>query len=324
MTSVATNGENQGGVTFEEFCEEWLREFTEGDLSPFAKGQQFGIKLVTQWLSVTDDDVDLELCDGSGDGGIDIAYLHRADIDDGEQQGQFVEGDTWYLIQSKYGTAFQGPDTIVNEGRKVIATISGENTRLSEKVAQLMERVNTFRQQASERDRIILVFAADWPITESDRQSLNDIHFIGRERFGDIFDVEDISLQTVWETSGTAEQPDVSLPISGNFVAPTPGILVGTIPLTNLYSFLAAYRDKTGNMDQLYEKNVRQFLGSRRKINLGIAGTLRNSPELFGLYNNGITIVASDYSKKLDGSCVLSDPYVVNGCQTTSSQSNWF
>ena len=56
----------------------------------------------------------------------------------------------------------------------------------------------------------------------------------------------------------------------------------------------AAYRGKTGILDQLYEKNVRQFLGSRRKTNRRIADTLRENPELFGLYNNGITIVVSD------------------------------
>ena len=314
MTDAVANLEE---VTFEEFCEEWLHEFTEGDLSSFKKGQQFAIKLVTQWLGVTADDEDLVLCDGSGDGGIDIAYLHHADIDDSEQEGQSVEGDTWYLIQSKYGTAFQGPETIIDEGRKVIATLSKDNNRLSENVSQLMGRLDTFRKQASERDRIVLVFATEQPITESDRQASSEVRLVGRQRVGDIFDVEDISLQTIWEARDTAQQPDVSLPISGNFVDPTPEIRVGTIPLTKLYDFLSAYRDKTGNLDQLYEKNVRQFLGSRRKINKGIADTLRNSPELFGLYNNGITIVVSNYSKQPGDACVLSDPYVVNGCQTT-------
>ena len=113
MTDAVANLDE---VTFEEFCEEWLREFTEGDLPPFEKGQRFAVKLVTQWLGVTDDAEDLVLCDGSGDGGIDIAYLRRADIDGIEQDSQATEGDTWYLIQSKYGTAFQGHETIVNEG----------------------------------------------------------------------------------------------------------------------------------------------------------------------------------------------------------------
>ncbi len=270
-------------------------------------------------MGVTSDDEDLALCDGAGDGGIDIAYLHRADIDDSEQAGQSAEGDTWYLIQSKYGTSFQGADTIVNEGRKVIATLAGENTRLSENVSQLMTRLDTFRKQASERDRIILAFATEQPITESDRQALSEVRLVGRQRVGDIFDVEDISLQTIWEARDTAQPPDVSLPISGNFVDPTPEIRVGTIPLTKLYDFLSAYRDKTGNLDQLYEKNVRQFLGNRRKTNIEIADTLRNSPEMFGLYNNGITIVVSDYSVQSDDTCVLYDPYVVNGCQTTKT-----
>ena len=275
------------------------------------------MKLVTQWLGVTGDDEDLVLCDGAGDGGIDIAYLYRADIDDGGQDSQAAEGDTWYLIQSKYGTAFHGAETISNEGRKVISTLVGENTRLSENVSHLLRRLGTFRQQASERDRIILMFATEQPITESDRQELNVIRLIGRQQIGDVFEVEDISLQTIWEARDTGQPPAISLPVNGNFVDPTPEIRVGTIPLTSLYGFLTAYRDKTGNLDQLYEKNVRQFLGSRRKINRGIAETLRNSPELFGLYNNGITIVVSDYSTKSDDSCVLFDPYVVNGCQTT-------
>ena len=318
MVDVVANEENQDEVTFAEFCEEWLREFTEDDLSPFEKGQQFAFKLVTQWLGVTDDDEDLVLCDGTGDGGIDIAYLRRADIDDSEQDSSSEEGDTWYLIQSKYGTAFQGPETVIGEGRKVIATLAGENTHLSEDVNQLMGRLTTFMQQASQRDRIILVFATERPMNEADRHALRDVYSLGRDHLSTtVFDVEDISLQTIWEARDTTQQPAISLSMGGSFVDPSSGLRVGTIPLTALYEFLAAYREKTGNLDQLYEKNVRQFLGSRRKINKGIADTLKNTPELFGLYNNGITIVVSDYSMKSDGSCVLFDPYVVNGCQTT-------
>ena len=319
MVGVIGNEENQDEITFEEFCDVWLSEFRNADLSPFNKGQRFAVKLVTQWLGVNDDDEDLVLCDGAGDGGIDIAYLHRADIDGGEQDSQAAEGDTWYLVQSKYGTAFQGAETIVNEGHKVIATLAGENIHLSEHVGQLLGRLNTFMRQASDRDRVILVFATEKPMNEADRQALNDVRSIGRQRFPNIFDVEDVSLQTIWEARGTTQQSAISLPIRGRFVDPIAGLRVGTIPLTDLYQFLKEYRDKTGNLDQLYEKNVRQFLGSRRKINRGIAGTLRDTPEMFGLYNNGITIVVSDFSMEQDGSCTLYDPYVVNGCQTTKT-----
>ena len=317
MAQAITEEDIQAEVTFEEFREEWLREFTEGNLTPFDKGQRFAVKLVTQWLDVTDDDEDLVLCDGPGDGGIDIAYLKRPDINDGEQESQSTEGHTWYLIQSKYGTAFQGPETIIADGRKVINSLAGDNVHLAEQVAQLVRRLNIFLQQASDLDRMTLVFATDRPLDQADRQALAEIRLIGQKRLSERFDVEDISLFTLWESRDTTQAPVISMPFRGNFVDPSPGLRVGTVPLTDLFEFLELYRNKTGNLDQLYAKNVRQFLGSRKKINKGIAGTLRTSPEMFGLYNNGITIVVSDYSARPDGSCVLYDPYVVNGCQTT-------
>lgn len=44
--------------------------------------------------------------------------------------------------------------------------------------------------------------------------------------------------------------------------------------------------------------------------------TLKESPEQFGLYNNGITIVVEDFTQS-NGTLNLVEPYVVNGCQTT-------
>ena len=312
---------DQTEVTFDQFCEEWLQEFKEEGLSSTEKGRRFGFKIVTQWLDVNEDDEDIVMCDGSGDGGIDIAYLRRSDVDtddDKAQDSQSVSGDTWYLFQSKYGSAFQGPETILMEGQKVIATLTEENGRLSESTRQLLGRLSTFRKQASERDRIVLVFATERAMSEFDRRALDDLRVLGKKRIGGLLEVEEVSLNTIWATSPPAPEPVLSLPIKGTFVDPSSGLRVGTVSLTNLYEFLKEYRTKTGNLDQLYEKNVRQFLGGRRKINRGIADTLNDNPEIFGLYNNGITIVVSDFSTDSAGnSCELFNPYVVNGCQTT-------
>lgn len=311
-------------VTFAQFREEWLRECIEEGLSSVEKGRRFGLKIVTQWLDVNEDDEkSLILCDGSGDGGIDIAYLRQSDVDDEDDRAQdnpsINNGDTWYLFQSKYGTAFRGQETILTEGRKVIATLTGNNDRLSESTRQFLERLHNFRQQASERDRIVLVFATECAMPESDRLALEDLRILGRESLGDLFDVEDVSLNTIWENQST-EPESVSLPIKGIFVDPSSGLRVGTVSLTDLYEFLKGYRAKTGNLDQLYERNVRQFLGRGRKINRGIADTLNKNPGIFGLYNNGITIVVSDFSTgKIDNSLVLVNPYIVNGCQTTKT-----
>ena len=94
---------------------------------------------------------------------IDIAYLRRSDVDavdDNAQVGQSVDGDIWYLFQSKYGSAFQGRETILTEGQKVITTLTGGNNRLSEAARQLLGRLDTFRQQAWRSDYLGVCYRA--------------------------------------------------------------------------------------------------------------------------------------------------------------------
>ena len=307
-------------ISYEQFRDEWVAQITEGNLSSLNKGRLFATKLVTQWLGVTTDDEDFVVCDGSGDGGIDIAYLKRADTDTEIPDDNSEEGDTWYLIQSKYGTAFTGSDTILEEGNKVIETLQGQNQHLAQDTQQLLQKLALFRQQASDFDRIVLVFATTDPISQQDRQALDSIKIIGRERVVQNFDVEEVSLHTVWEALDDVEPTRLSVPVKGQFVEQSSGLLVGTVSLLDLFEFMQSYQKQTGDLNQLYEKNVRQFLGGRRKINRGIANTLNENPEKFGLYNNGITIVVSGYSQlPNDGVVTMNDPYVVNGCQTTKT-----
>ena len=308
-------------LTYKQFREKWLEENIDSELPPLGKGIQFAAKLVSQWLDVITDDDDFVICDGSGDGGIDIAYLQRADSSSEEKGTETTEGDTWYIVQSKYGTSFTGRGTISQEGHKILRTLEGSHKNLSSVSRQLLEKLNQFRQQASDADRIVLVFATIDPITQQDRQELENIKIIGRKRITPKFDVEDISLRTIWEALDEIEQHKLSVPLHGQFVEQYSGLLVGTVPLAQLFEFLDSYRKKTGNLDQIYERNVRKFLGNRRKINKGIAETLNENPEKFGLYNNGITIVVSSYERDSgDGTIYnVNDPYIVNGCQTTKT-----
>ena len=147
-----------------------------------------------------------------------------------------AEGDTWYLVQSKYGTAFQGHATVIEEGRKVIATLCGENQRLSQNVRDLMEQLTLFREKASERDRIVLVFATEMPMSETDRQALDDVRVIGRERLTSLFDVLDVSLYNLWDVD-PPDEPSLSLTLKGDFVDVDSSLRVGTVSLTNLVRF---------------------------------------------------------------------------------------
>lgn len=49
---------------------------------------------------------------------------------------------------------------------------------------------------------------------------------------------------------------------------------------------------------RLLEGNVRSFLSVRGKINKGIRNTIRDHPELFFAYNNGIVVTATDIEVK--------------------------
>ena len=103
-------------VTFDEFREQWLIDVEHGSPSTVEIGRRFAQKLIRQWRDADDSSSDLVYCDGAGDGGIDIAYLDRGE-DEGAAENS-VAGHTWYLVQSKYGSAFQGTKTLLHEGRE--------------------------------------------------------------------------------------------------------------------------------------------------------------------------------------------------------------
>jgi hypothetical protein len=306
-------------IPFEAFREQWLADVQQGNPSTVELGRRFAHKLIKQWRDVDDSSSDLVYCDGAGDGGIDIAYLDRGDDEGGTESG--AVGHTWYLVQSKYGSAFQGANTLLHEAQKVIDTLDGKRTNLSSLAQGLLERLVTFRNGASERDRIVLLFATEYPIDEAQRLVLGDLRAMGRNRLGPLFEVESLSIKTIYERNlddaETIALDTRTVPLSADLVRSGGNLLVGSTSLFNLYGFLKAYRDKTEDLDQLYEKNVRRFLGGRGKVNKGMQETLTSAPEQFGLYNNGITFVVKDFKATGDKTYDLIEPYIVNGCQTT-------
>lgn len=307
-------------IKFEDFKQQWLEEVQAGKPSTTELGHRFGNKLMMNWLDIEDDVSDnLLYCDGAGDGGIDIAYLSQ-----GEKESVDVEpeGDIWYLVQSKYGSAFQGNNTLLHEASKVIETLDGRRSNLSSLAQGLLEKLTYFRRNSSPRDRIVLMFATEAPLSNDQTRIMDDIQAMGRNRLGSLFEVAAISIYTIYKRLEEKTAPDdhhLVIPIGLTTTSTDDSLLIGSVSLLNLYSFMKKYRDKTQDLDKLYEKNVRRFLGSGRKVNKAMTFTLENTPERFGLFNNGITIVASDIRPKGEDLYELVDPYVVNGCQTTKS-----
>ena len=77
---------------------------------------------------------------------------------------------------------------------------------------------------------------------------------------------------------------------------------------------------------RLLEGNVRSFLSVRGKVNKSIQNTIKNYPEMFFAYNNGIAATASeiDVDNTSDGLKItrIKDLQIVNGGQTTASIAN--
>lgn len=77
---------------------------------------------------------------------------------------------------------------------------------------------------------------------------------------------------------------------------------------------------------KLLEGNVRSFLSAKRKVNKGIQTTIKNYPEMFFAYNNGIAATATEVETMMtiNGPVItyIRGLQIVNGGQTTASIAN--
>lgn len=303
-------------ISLDQFESQWLEEVTAGSPSTTHLGHRFAEKILRDWHEIDSATAEVILCDGAGDGGIDAAVFVAEDLTEG------IEGDTWILIQSKYGSAFTGSDTISSEAQKLFATLEGKREKLSSLSTELVTRLRNFLSNLGPKDRLEYVLATTKRLTAEEEEYLANIKTLGRAKFGDCFDVDSVSVETIYnkvaeEDAFGANKLQVRLKTivasSGNI------LLVGATRLTDVFQFMQDYKTASGDLDLLYEKNVRKFLGNKRKVNKGIEATIENHPERFGLYNNGVTIVAEEVTKVSPDELVLTNPFIVNGCQTTRS-----
>ena len=95
---------------------------------------------------------------------------------------------------------------------------------------------------------------------------------------------------------------------------------LAVVPGQLLYDLFIQYGAK------LLEGNVRSFLSARGKVNKSIQNTIKNYPEMFFAYNNGIAATATELCVDMthDGPIItkIKDLQIVNGGQTTASIAN--
>lgn len=303
-------------IPFNEFKTQWLEDIVGGNPSTTQLGHRFAEKILRDWHEIDEATCEIILCDGAGDGGIDAAVFIKGDPQEG------IEGDTWMLVQSKYGSAYSGAETITAESQKLFATLEGKRERLSSLSGELVERLRNFLRNKGPKDRLEYILATTQKLSAEEQEYLANIRTLGRSKFGECFDVDSVSIETLYNKLAESDAfgPD-KLSVRLRTVVTSSGeiLLIGATKLREVFEFMQQYKVQTGDLDLLYEKNVRKFLGNKRKVNRGIEQTIETHPERFGLYNNGITIVAEGVTKKSEDEVTLTNPFIVNGCQTTRS-----
>lgn len=128
-------------------------------------------------------------------------------------------------------------------------------------------------------------------------------------------------------TSGKMRET-IEIDFEAKFGVTIPCIENGTSEKYSVYlaiisgELLAALYDEY--RDRLLEKNVRSFLQVKGAVNKGIRDTLRDEPDMFLAYNNGISVTAEsvDIVRDENGKPSIRrirDMQIVNGGQTTAS-----
>ncbi len=305
---------------YELFKQSWLEDIEKGNLNNVIKGNKFAKKILKDWLDHGYDENNEKFNgNGLGDGGIDFAYFQKKD--ENEENG--YEGDTWYIIQTEYGKAFENIDALLNEYTKFIHAIEGKRNNLTSISNDELNRLQSFKKSYTESDRVVLVLATEDPLTEEQEKQKKYIEEnIELYKLSNNFEVKNISLKTLHNSLiEDDETKEITVPLYANIANAKHGddLLIGSVELEKLYRFLKEYEKlRGGEFDLIYKKNVRMFLGSGKSVNKGIRKTIRENPEKFGLFNNGITIVVQDYQHiQNTGKYDLTQPYIVNGCQTT-------
>lgn len=92
-------------------------------------------------------------------------------------------------------------------------------------------------------------------------------------------------------------------------------------PVIQIYNLLKQASD-VGY--QLFEENIREYLGIGGTVNSAIANTLRSKERInFLYYNNGLTMIVKKTPKQSQGAeariLTLYNPQIVNGCQTVNT-----
>ena len=264
---------------FSENIQENIQDHAENSKSEVEKGSNFLQWVLTRVYEATEDDAADAIIDGANDLGID-AYL-PVDFSD----------NTIRLFQSKYGTS-HSLEAIAKFKEDSKRLLGKDVTKMRPELAQL---VTTIKEKNL---KIKCCYVTDQRVDYSDE-------------FIEILDIEKI-VQKLWDRikkPAAGKKSSIKLEKMLRY----DNTILGILKLWELTEFVSKSRE------YVFESNIRQWMQFKTTVNKGLRETLQNNPGKFFYYNNGITIVVSDFEELGDNIIKLHAPQIVNGAQTSNS-----
>lgn len=271
---------NQPLEGFSKNIRDSIKENAECAKNEVEKGHNFLHWVLTRVYEATEDDAADAIVDGANDLGID-AYL-PVDFSDNKIR----------LFQSKYGTS-HSIEAIAKFKEDVKRLLKSDVTKMRPELAHLVTKI---------RDKNLKVECCY--VTDQEVEYENEEYF-------EIIDIEEI-IQRLWSRIKKPAAGKKSM-IKLEKMLGHENTILGILKLRELTEFISK------NRDYVFESNIRQWMQFKTTVNKGIRETLQNAPDKFFYYNNGITIVVSNFEEIGNNSILLHAPQIVNGAQTSNS-----
>lgn len=255
------------------------------------------------------------ITDGYHDMGIDAVYNDVAQKKLILVQSKWRKDGNGSVSQEEANTFVAGLKRIIN------LDFDGCNTKVEAKQSEITAAIRDMDYQiemifchtGSQNMDTYVLRPIDELLTQVNEDDTTELLVFVESKLQDIYDY-----LANGQNSDNIVLDDVLLNNWGTIDAPYKAYY-GTIPVAAIGEWFAQY----GN--RLFAKNIRYYKGST-EVNQGIKEVLKNEPDKFFYYNNGIKILCKKITKKAaystdrnTGLFVLEGVSLVNGAQTTGT-----
>lgn len=253
------------------------------------------------------------ITDGYHDMGIDAVYNDTAQKKLFLVQSKWRKDGTGSVSQEEAGTFVEGIKRIIN------LDFNGCNQKLAAKQQEVASAIRDMDYQIE----VIFCHTGNQNVDGYAFRPINEmLGQVNEDDSTDLLVFVETKLQDIYEYLANGQNSDNimldDVLISNWGVVESPiKAYYGTIPV----SAVGEWYNQYGN--RLFAKNIRYYKGST-EVNQGIKDVLKNSPDKFFYYNNGVKILCKKITKKAAystsrdiGLFALEGVSLVNGAQTT-------